>query len=100
MILDVIVYISPIIIALAATLLYSISTMRKTNKLATSMVKGMLLSFTLTLLACICWFFYESEGFGQLFGWAIYVGCFVLIAIIDITVLVILRKNKDKLIVG
>lgn len=93
MVLDIIVFFSPIIMTLTVTLLFSISTMKKSKNLATSLVKSTLLNLTLFVLASIGWFFYETVGFGQLIGWGIYAGCFVLIVIIDATVLVVLRKR-------
>lgn len=89
----VVIFVTPIIVSLSLTLFYGISKMKQTKELRKTLLKTVFINLVTLMLGSIALFHYEKDGFGQVIGWGIYLGSFLIIGVVDAIVLIFYRKR-------
>lgn len=88
-----VVFIAPIAIALSLTLFYGVKRIKKSGNFKRTIAETTLINLVTFIIGSISLLLAERDGFGQLIGLGIYLGCFLIIGILYTIVLLFYRKN-------
>lgn len=92
--MDLILFFIPMLLSLVVTLTYGVISYKKTKDLSWSIVKSILGSFLMLMIATIWWFNYESDGLSQIFGMMYYFIAFVIISLINAIAIRAIKKKQ------
>lgn len=88
-------FITPIVIAMSITILYVVKTKKRTANLRKTIFVTSLINLVTFIIGSLALLLVERDGFGQVIGLGIYLECFLIIEVLNITILLVLEKYNS-----